>query len=68
MGLVIVGEGTFKFNITDDEDKQHTIRIANSIYVPKMRRCLLLPQHWAQEAGDAQTWMELKGNGLMIAF
>jgi hypothetical protein len=27
---------------------------------PKMRRCLLLPQHWAQEAGDKQTWMELK--------
>jgi hypothetical protein len=25
-----------------------------------MRRCLLLPQHWAQEAGDEQTWMELK--------
>ena len=26
----------------------------------QMRRCLLLPQHWAQEAGDKQTWMELK--------
>ncbi len=25
-----------------------------------MKRCLLSPQHWAQEAGDEQTWMELK--------
>ncbi len=59
-GLEIVGEGTSKFNIKDDEGKQHTIRIKNSLYVPKMRRCLLLPQHWAQEVGDEQTWMELK--------
>jgi hypothetical protein len=59
-GLAIVGEGTFKFTIKDDEGIQHTIRIKNSLYVPDMRRCLLLPQHWAQEAGDEQTWMELK--------
>jgi hypothetical protein len=25
-----------------------------------MRRCLLSPQHWVQETGDEQTWMELK--------
>ena len=59
-GLEIAGEGTFKFKIKDDEGKQHTIRIKNSLYIPKMRRCLLLPQHWAQEAGDKQTWMKLK--------
>jgi hypothetical protein len=67
-GLAIAGKGTFKFTIKDDEGKQHTIHIKNSLYVPDMRRCLLLPQHWAQEAGDEQTWMELKVNGLMIAF
>ncbi len=54
-GLEIVGKGTFKFNIKDDEGRQHTIRIKNSLYVPDMRRCLLSPQHWAQEAGDKQT-------------
>jgi hypothetical protein len=59
-GLEIAGKGTFKFNINDGEGKQHTIRIKNSLYVPKMRWCLLSPQHWAQEAGDKQTWMELK--------
>ncbi len=59
-GLEIAGKGTFKFNIKDDEGKQHTIRIKNSLYVPEMRRRLLLPQHWVQEAGDKQTWMEMK--------
>jgi hypothetical protein len=59
-GLEIAGKGTFEFNIKDDEGKQHTFRIRNSLYVPKMRRCLLSPQHWAQEVGDKQTWMELK--------
>jgi hypothetical protein len=37
-GLTIAGEGTFKFNITDDGGQQHTIHIMNSLYVPKMRR------------------------------
>jgi hypothetical protein len=30
-GLAIVGEGIFKFNIEDDEGKQHTIHIKNSL-------------------------------------
>jgi hypothetical protein len=34
------------------------IRIPNYLYLPKLEKCLLLPQHWAQEAGDNQTWME----------
>jgi hypothetical protein len=59
-GLAIAGKGTFKFNIKDDEGTQHTIHIKNSLYVPDMMRCLLSPQHWAQEAGDKQTWMETK--------
>ncbi len=59
-GLAIAGKGTFKFTIKDNEGTHHTIRIKNSLYVPDMRRCLLSPQHWAQEAGDEQTWMELK--------
>ncbi len=61
-GLAIEGEGTFKFDVTDDNGKRHTIKIKikNSLYVPKMRRCLLLPQHWAQEAKNGETWMEFK--------
>jgi hypothetical protein len=47
-GLAIEGKGTFKFDITDNDGKKHTIKIKNSFYVPKMRRCLLSPQHWEQ--------------------
>jgi hypothetical protein len=56
-GLDILGQGTFKFNITNDDGKAHTIKIPNSLYLPNLKRCLLLPQHWAQKAGEEQTWM-----------
>jgi hypothetical protein len=52
-----VGQGTLKFNITNNDGKAHTIRIPNSLYVPNLKSFLLSPQHWAQEAGDEQTWM-----------
>jgi hypothetical protein len=55
--LDIKGEGTFKFNITNNDGKAHRIKIPNSLYVPNLKRCLLLPQHWAQEARNDQTWM-----------
>ena len=56
-GLAIKGKGIFKFSIEDDNGKIHTIKIPNSLYLPGLRQCLLSPQHWAQEAGDGQTWM-----------
>ena len=59
--LDIKGEGTFKFNITNNDGKAHRIKIPNSLYVPNLKKCLLLPQHWAQEARDEQTWMGIIG-------
>jgi hypothetical protein len=59
-GLAIEGKGTFKFDITDNDGKRHTIKIKIFLYVPKMRRCLLSPQHWAQEAKNRETWIEFK--------
>jgi len=56
-GLAIKGKGTFKFSLKDDNGKIHTIRIPNSLYLSGLKQCLLSPQHWAQEAGDGQTWM-----------
>ena len=56
-GLAIEGKGTFKFLLEDDQGKIHTIKIPNSLYLPGLKQCLLSPQHWAQEAGDGQTWM-----------
>jgi hypothetical protein len=47
----------FKFSLEDDQGKIHTIKIPNSLCLPGLKQCLLSPQHWAQEAGDGQTWM-----------
>ncbi len=51
-GLDIRGVGTFKFKIDNSNGKTHKIKVPNTLYVPDLRRCLLLPQHWAQEARD----------------
>jgi hypothetical protein len=52
----------YKIRIEDDKGKVYTIRIPNSLYLPDLRRCLLSPQHWAQEAkamgNKGKTWME----------
>ncbi len=65
-GLDIKGEGTLKFNITDNDGKAHTIKIPTSLYVHILKRCLLSPQHWAQEARDEQTWMENYRNDFVL--
>ncbi len=62
-GLVIKGIGTFKFKIKYDNGKTHEIRVPNTLFLPDLRRCLLSPQHWVQEARDNYpllrgTWME----------
>ncbi len=56
-GLAIKEKGTFVFSLKDDNGQIHTIKIPNSLYLPGLKQCLLSPQHWAQEAGDGQTWM-----------
>jgi hypothetical protein len=48
-GLAIEGKGMFKFLLEDNQEKIHTIKIPNSLYLPGLKQCLLLPQHWAQE-------------------
>jgi hypothetical protein len=56
-GSEIQGKGTFKFTIVDNNGKLHNIHILNSLYIPGLKKCLLSPQHWVQEAGDNKTWM-----------
>jgi hypothetical protein len=51
-GLEIKGKRTIKFKIEDNSRRMHKIKIPNSLYLPGLERCLLLPQHWVQEAGD----------------
>jgi hypothetical protein len=56
-GLEIAGRGTFKFKIADNDGRTHIIGAPNSLYLPKLKSCLLSPQHWVQEAEDGQTWL-----------
>ena len=56
-GLAILSKGMFKFNIFNDNGRVHHICIPDSLYLPKLQECLLLPQHWTQEAGDNETWV-----------
>jgi hypothetical protein len=51
-GLAIKGKGTLAIDVNDDTGKPHCIKIPNSLYLPGLRMCLLLPQHWAREAGN----------------
>ncbi len=51
-GLDIKGTGAFKFKIKDNNGMTHEIKILNSLYIPELKRCLLSPQHWVQEAKD----------------
>jgi hypothetical protein len=51
-GLQIEGQGTFILSLNGNKGRIHCIKISNSLSVPGLKMCLLLPQHWAQEAGD----------------
>jgi hypothetical protein len=44
-GLAILGKGTFKFSISNNDGRVHCIRIPNSLYLPKLHGCLLSLQH-----------------------
>jgi hypothetical protein len=51
-GLVIRGIGTFKFKLKDNDGIMHEIKVPNTLFLPDLKRCLLSPQHWVQEARD----------------
>jgi hypothetical protein len=51
-GLEIKGMGTFNFKIKDNNGMLHEIKIPSSLYLPELKRCLLSPQYWVQEAKD----------------
>jgi hypothetical protein len=51
-GVDINGTVTLRFKMKDDNGMTHKIKILNSLYVPELKRCLLSPQHWVQEAKD----------------
>ena len=70
-GIAIKGAGTFKFRLEDDDGQVHTIRVSNSLYVPSLKRVLLAPHHWEQEAHDITpnpqgTWMATYGDCILL--
>ncbi len=62
--LDMKGMGSFKFKIKDDNGMMHEIEIPNNLYVPELKRCLLSPQHWVQEAKD--NYPRLKGTRMSL--
>ena len=44
-GMEIEGTGTYVMRHQDDHDRTHEIKNPNSLYLPKLRQCLLSPQH-----------------------
>ena len=46
--LKVMGSGTLRWRIEDNDGKIHQIICKDAIYVPNLHTCLLSPQHWAQ--------------------
>ena len=51
-GAKVEAVGTFCFTITANDGRRHPIEVPTSLYVPRAKMTLLVPQHWAQEAFD----------------
>ena len=47
--MEVKGRGTVTWKLDDDDGVVHNINIKDTLYVPKLDRCLLSPQHVAQE-------------------
>src|SRR5688572_28782212 len=63
--------GTIRWRIKDNEGVSHNILIPNSYYIRGAPTRLLLPQHWAQEAGDIEpepngTWCATYGESVVL--
>ena len=69
--IPVLGEGTIKWNIADDNGKAHDIIIRNCLYVPDAPTCLLSPQHWSQQSNDNSpnrngTWCATYGDSCVL--
>ena len=51
-GLKIMGRGTLKFIMDNDNGITHTISVPNSFHIPDLPMVLVSPQHWAQQTAD----------------
>jgi hypothetical protein len=44
-GIEIRGMGIYIMRLQDNQGKMHAIKIPNSLYLPELRQCILLPQY-----------------------
>ena len=70
-GIAIKEIGTFKFKLEDNNGQVHTIQAPHSLYVPSLKRVLLDPHNWAQEAQDnlltpRGTWIATYDNCIIL--
>ena len=50
--LKVLGSGTLKWTIDDDDGKYHDIIIKEALYIPGLSSCLLCPQQWSKQVKD----------------
>ena len=50
--LKVMGSGTLRWKIENDDGKIHKIICKDAIYLPNLHSCLLSPQHWTQSLND----------------
>ena len=50
--LKVLGTGTLKWKIEDDDGNYHDIIIKEALYIPGLSSCLLCPQQWSKQVKD----------------
>jgi hypothetical protein len=67
-GLVSQGQGTFCFQLDDDDGVRHSIHLPNNLYVPGLPKTLLCPQQWAQHDHDDGTYIKNTATGCWLVW
>ncbi len=67
-GLNIIGTGTLKWMILNNNGDEITIHLHNSLYVPDALMCLLSPQHMAQQSTSDSDGFNSKGQYGILYF
>jgi hypothetical protein len=67
-GLSILGTGTIKWTILNDDGGKVTLHIHNCHFVPDAPMCLLSPQHMAQQTNCSTDGFHSKGSHGTLTF
>jgi hypothetical protein len=67
-GLNIIGTGTIKWSIINDNGDEVTLHLHNILYVPEAPMSLLSPQHMAQKTSSNSDGFTSKGSFGVLTF